>query len=184
MKFQQATDEELLAYYRSDGNSEWLGYLLQRYTTILLGVCLKYLKDEELAKDGVQHIFMKIITELEKQYQIDNFGGWLYRISVNYCLTQLREKKPLHNDYSIANYSDEEFHDEKWHWEQLKQSSNLNDELEKLKKEQRECIIMFFYEELSYKQIADKTGLTFKEIKSHIQNGKRNLKLRLENLKD
>ena len=48
------TDEQLLDAFYENGNKRLLGVLLQRYTLLLLGVCMKYLKNEEVAKDAVQ----------------------------------------------------------------------------------------------------------------------------------
>src|SRR5688572_15955898 len=64
--------------------------LLQRYTLLLLGVCMKYLKDEEEAKDAVQQIFLKVITELPK-YMVDYFKSWLYMVARNHCLMKIRD---------------------------------------------------------------------------------------------
>src|SRR5919107_388933 len=83
-------DKELLNKFYSDGNNEWLGILLQRYTLLLLGVCMKYLKNEEEAKDSVQQIFLKALTELQK-YKVDYFKSWLYMVAKNYCLMKLRD---------------------------------------------------------------------------------------------
>jgi len=92
-------DETLLAYYYADGNSEWIGVLLERYTLLLLGTCMKYLKNQEAAKDAVQQIFLKVISELPK-YKVQYFKSWIYMIAKNYCLMQLRDKKIT---YSIDN---------------------------------------------------------------------------------
>ncbi|HRF25092.1 MAG TPA: sigma-70 family RNA polymerase sigma factor, partial [Chitinophagaceae bacterium] len=78
-------DQELLARFYSDHNNEWLGILLQRYTLLLLGVCMKYLKNEEEAKDSVQQIFLKVIQELHK-YKVEYFKSWLYMVAKNHCL--------------------------------------------------------------------------------------------------
>ena len=85
------TDQELLEYFASDGNQEWIGILLQRYTLLLLGVCMKYLKDESEAKDCVQQIFLKVLTEIPK-YRIEYFKSWLYMVAKNHCLMRLRDK--------------------------------------------------------------------------------------------
>ena len=81
-------DQELLQRFYADGNNQWLGQLLQRYTLMLLGVCMKYLKNEEEAKDAVQQIFEKAIHELGK-YKVDYFKSWIYMVAKNYCLMQL-----------------------------------------------------------------------------------------------
>ena len=58
-KYEHITDQQLLANFYTDQDNEWLGVLLTRYTLLLLGVCMKYLKNEEEAKDCVQQIFLK-----------------------------------------------------------------------------------------------------------------------------
>ena len=90
-RFTHITDNELLERFYSDRDNQWLGILLQRYTLLLLGTCMKYLKNEEEAKDSVQQIFMKAITELQK-YKVDYFKSWLYMVARNYCLMKLRHK--------------------------------------------------------------------------------------------
>ena len=60
-RYNHITDSELMERFNSDRNNEWLGILMQRYTLVLLGVCMKYLKNEEEAKDAVQQVFLKAI---------------------------------------------------------------------------------------------------------------------------
>ncbi|HKZ66970.1 MAG TPA: sigma-70 family RNA polymerase sigma factor, partial [Chitinophagaceae bacterium] len=91
-KYNHITDQELLQNYQNDHNSEWLGLLLQRYTLLLLGVCMKYLKNEEEAKDSVQQIFLKVIQELQK-YKVEYFKSWLYMVAKNHCLMKLRDRQ-------------------------------------------------------------------------------------------
>ena len=85
------SDQELLERFYADRDNQWLGILLERYTLLLLGVCMKYLKNEELARDSVQQIFLKAITELQK-YRVEYFKSWIYMVAKNYCLMQLRDK--------------------------------------------------------------------------------------------
>src|SRR5690606_6126799 len=90
--YDHITDQQLLQLYYSDSKTEWLGILLQRYTLLLLGVCMKYLKDEEDAKDSVQQIFLKVVEELKK-YKVTYFKSWLYMVAKNHCLMKLRSRK-------------------------------------------------------------------------------------------
>src|SRR5947209_12879634 len=90
-RYDHITDGELLEHFYADGNGEWIGILLQRYTLLLLGVCMKYLKDETEAKDCVQQIFLKVLTELPK-YKVEYFKSWLYMVAKNHCLMRLRDK--------------------------------------------------------------------------------------------
>ena len=91
-KYQHITDQQLLELFYADQNNEWLGILLQRYTLLLLGVCMKYLKNEDQAKDSVQQIFLKVILELQK-YKVEYFKSWLYMVTKNHCLMILRQRK-------------------------------------------------------------------------------------------
>ena len=79
------TDQEILENYYTRHDNEWLGVLLERYTLLLLGVCMKYLKNEEEAKDSVQQIYLKVIQELQK-YKVEYFKSWLYMVAKNHCL--------------------------------------------------------------------------------------------------
>lgn len=179
---QHISDEELLARYRHDGDVQWLGNLLERYSLLLFGVCMKYLKNEEASKDAVQQVFLKSLSELEKRYKIDNFGGWLYRICINHCLTRLRKRHEHFTETDIAQVGvlDTESETEEWHWERERESQQLRAAVQELKEDQRRCIVMFYFEKKSYHLISETTGYTVNEVKSHIQNGKRNLKIRLQ----
>src|SRR5881275_2869310 len=90
-QFKHLSDSELLEQFYSDNNTEWLGALLERYTLLLLGVCMKYLKDENEARDAVQQIFLKVLTDASK-YRIEFFKSWLYMVAKNFCLMKLRDR--------------------------------------------------------------------------------------------
>ena len=169
-------DKELYELYLQQKNNKWLGLLLERYTLILLGVCMKYLRNEEDAKDAVQTVFEKAINEIEKQ-KIENFGGWLYKISVNECLMRLRKNKQLFTelteklenidtDLNISESKDKE--------EDL---VFIEKNLTQLAKEQKDCLERFYLFNQSYSKISELTGYSTNEVKSHIQNGKRRLRL-------
>jgi len=152
----------------------WLGYLLQRYTTLLLGVALKYLKDKQMAEDAVQQVFLKALTHLPKE-KINNIKGWLYILARNHCLQQLRDRHKYTDDNLLVNVpnADEDHDDIKWKEHTLEQ---LNESIGMLNEEQRKTISLFYLKMYSYEQIIEQTGYTFMQVKSFIQNGKRNLK--------
>lgn len=173
-KHNTQTDEELLKLYSTTGDKRWLGVLLQRYTVLLLGVGLKYLKNRDKATDAVQQVFLKVLTVIDRQ-EIQNFKGWLYILMRNCCLDILKETSYDHSEEitkagaSPAPDKRELYHYE-WTLEQLKES------VLELEEGQRLCIRLFYFEKKSYKQITDQTGLTFMQVKSYIQNGKLRLK--------
>ncbi|MEO5990290.1 MAG: sigma-70 family RNA polymerase sigma factor [Ferruginibacter sp.] len=182
--YKHIDDQQLLAFFKKDRNNEWLGILLQRYTLMLLGVCMKYLKDEEAAKDSVQQIFMKVIDELHK-YEVAYFKTWLYTLAKNHCLMQLRSKKSYFkelNDNTMSVTDDAEGMELAI---QKENSLNLMElAMEELNEDQRKCLTLFFLEKKSYQDIVSSTNFSMHQVKSHIQNGKRNLKLQFQRLQN
>lgn len=169
-------DEDLLLAYRRSGDNHWLGLLLQRYTVLLLGVAMKYLKDKEQAQDAVQQVFLKSLTRLPEG-EIQNFKGWLYILMRNHCLQQLRDKT-FHAPEETLNYvSQQEGPSREEHEMKEMTLAQMQEALGELNGEQRACVVSFYLEKKSYQQIMEQTGFTFAQVKSHIQNGKRNLRL-------
>ena len=179
-KYNHIDDNELLQRFNVDHDNEWLGILLQRYTMLLLGVCMKYLKNEEEAKDAVQQVFLKAINELHK-YKVDYFKSWIYMVAKNHCLMKLRDKGKYTteiNDQLMA--TPDETTDKNNYIEKDKALTNMAEALLQLNKEQQLCVTLFYLEKKSYQEITAQTDFSLLQVKSHIQNGKRNLKLLME----
>ena len=87
-------DKELVDLYKQSDDLTVLGELYQRYMELVYGVCLKYFKDAEAAKDGVMQIFEELVSKLKK-HEVDNFRGWLHQLAKNHCLMQLRTPRNL-----------------------------------------------------------------------------------------
>ncbi|MFN8243598.1 MAG: sigma-70 family RNA polymerase sigma factor [Ferruginibacter sp.] len=177
-------DKELLNRYYADRDTAWLGILLQRYTMLLLGVCMKYLKNEEEARDGVQQVFMKVLNELPK-YKVEYFKSWIYMIAKNHCLMQLRDKGKLTaeiNERMMA--APDEGASRAEHLAKDQHLNNMQRALQQLNAEQQRCITLFYLEKKSYQEITALTGYSMMQVKSHIQNGKRNLKIMLERMQN
>jgi len=178
--FAHIEDKELLNRFYRDRNNQWLGILLERYTLLLFGVCMKYLKEEEEAKDAVQQIYLKVITELQK-YKVEYFKSWLYMVAKNLCLMKLREKhgaSPVLITDAIS--ATEEVFSKAEFLEKEKTLTLIEEGLNELNREQKECITLFYLQKKSYQEITDFTGFSLQQVKSYIQNGKRNLKLIVE----
>ncbi len=178
--FAHMTDSDLLERFHAEQDNHWLGILLQRYTLLLLGVCMKYLKNEEEARDAVQQIFLKALTEIPK-YKIDFFKSWLYTIARNHCLMKLRDKnrKPVEINENLI-LRDETDNSQLTHLLRDQQYTHMAEALSELTTEQRNCITLFYLEKQTYQQISEKTGFNYMQVKSYIQNGKRNLRILLE----
>ena len=175
-----ATDDELLSLYRSTGHSEYFGELYRRYIPLVYGLCLKYLQHAEKAQDAVMQLYVNLSEKLNR-YDVMVFRTWLYSVAKNHCLQELRkEKHEISVDFDVQNMESDmilhlfdEGHDEE-RYEALQKC------MEHLPERQRVSISKFFMEEMSYADIADATGYELKSVKSHIQNGKRNLKICIE----
>lgn len=176
------TDTELLQRFNATKDNKWLGLLLPRYTYLLLGVCMKYLKNEEDAKDSVQQIFLKVISELRK-HKVEYFKSWIYMVAKNHCLMKLRTQKenrqfneellnPLGVEPEVTQKRTAEVKEN--------QLTALEEALKMLNKAQRDCLVLFYMKKRSYAEISQITGYTVASVKSHLQNGKRKLKILME----
>jgi RNA polymerase sigma factor (sigma-70 family) len=173
-------DKDLVEMFKTSGDLEVLAILFQRYMDLLYGVCLKYLKEPETAKDAVMQVFEELVQKLPK-HQVDNFKSWLYTLAKNYCLMQLRTPKNLKttefNPDSMQ--SGEEMH---LNGVMLKEENLQKMErcLQTLSAEQKVSVELFYLQNKCYKEIADITGLDWNKVRSYIQNGRRNLKICME----
>jgi len=168
----------MLERYYSDKDNQWLGLVLQRYTVLLLGVCIKYLKNEEEARDAVQQIFLKSITELSK-YKVAYLKSWLYMVAKNHCLMKLRDKNifiPVEEKIQLTSPES----DRQELLEKEATLTLLENSLEELNPEQKSCVTLFYLQKRSYQEIVNSTGFSLLQVKSYIQNGKRNLKILVE----
>ena len=180
------SDQELIFQYKKKNDPEVLGQLYSRYVALVYGLCLKYMENRERSKDAVMQIFELLANELLR-HDISNFKGWLYVTSKNFCLMELRKQKSLRKKEEMWLMNQEDFMEipDEMHLidkvENQESNDLLNDCIEKLKKEQHQCVRLFYFGNKSYRQITDETGLDEKKVKSLLQNGKRNLKICLEN---
>lgn len=176
----EITDQELIERYKETNDMEVLGYLYTRYTALVYGVCLKYLKDRDEAKDAVMGIFEKLIGTLQ-EHEITHFKSWLYVTSRNYCLMYLRANKNKQTE-ELSPFLMES--DGLAHQEDVTELEGnlvkLEKCIEKLADEQQLCVRLFYLKQKCYQEIGDETGYDLKKVKSYIQNGKRNLKICME----
>lgn len=186
-KYLHLTDLELLQLYRLNGDAVIIGLLYKRHVTMALGVANKYLQPEDDAKDAVMQVFEQLLQHIN-QHKIDNFKSWLYSVVKNFCLMKLRKDKNLtiireeegKNIFSVVE-KEQVLHQEEV---KLKESnlSNLEMAIETLNEEQRKCIELFYLEQKSYAEVVEITGFSLNNVKSYIQNGKRNLKLKMQSV--
>jgi RNA polymerase sigma factor (sigma-70 family) len=179
----QLDDQYLLSSFRLTQDNHYIGVLFTRYSLMVFGVCMKYLKNKSEAQDAAQQVFEKAYKEVGK-YEIPYFKSWIYTVARNISLMRLRN---LSNESAsiedISEIVDENnsFEQELELTEYLKETQlkQLHEALTQLNTEQQLCLKKFYFEKKSYQVIQNETGLTFQQVKSHIQNGKRRLRILL-----
>jgi RNA polymerase sigma factor (sigma-70 family) len=170
------TDKELVALYKESGDMAVLGELYQRYMELVYGVCLKYYKEPERSKDSVMLIFEELVLKLKK-HEVDNFKGWLHQLAKNHCLMQLRTPKNMKTvEFKVELVQSEEEVHLNGVLEKEENFKKLAYCLGTLSDEQRDTVKLFYLEGKCYNEIVELTGLEWNQVRSLIQNGRRNLK--------
>ena len=177
--FRSETDEFLCKNISSKNQDIILSELYSRYAYLVYGVCMKYLKNKEDAEDLTLEIFIDLIHKIYK-YEPKVFKSWLYVLAKNACLMQLRKSKSYSGE-TTYDLPSEEISNEKEIQDNILDNL-LPNAVTHLKQEQKICIELFYLKSMSYQDIASQTGFTISSVKSHIQNGKRNLKIILEKM--
>ena len=176
------TDEELVALYQSSGDLAYLGILFERYTELVYGVCLKYLKTPTLAEDAVMDIFETLVKKA-RTHDVRQFRPWLFVLSKNHCLMQLRKKNRTESfdDLGPAARAAVVQSADVVHPVEVFEPDNrekaLEECLKKLPEQQLKCVRAFYFDGKSYKRIARETGEELGRVRSNIQNGRRNLRI-------
>ncbi|WP_437922337.1 RNA polymerase sigma factor [Sphingobacterium sp. LRF_L2] len=169
-------DNILLTNFRSTGDLEVLGKLFAKHSEMVYYVCLRYFKEQEKSKDAVMHIFEELVYKINKQDILD-FPKWLYVVSKNHCLMALRREKS-NNIIIVDDFVEfsSNLHQDDTYQEKEERLSLLERCIEKLPEKQKRSVNLFFINEKCYKEVSEITGYSLNEVKSYIQNGKRNLK--------
>ena len=174
------SDEELLAEFKKNFDQQMLAQLYLRYTDLVYGVCMKYFKNAEIAKDAAMNIYQELLTKLQTN-DVQNFKSWLYVVVKNHCLMQLRkEKKNITVEFTPAVMQSEDFTHLDDVLERENELKKLEFCIENLPVDQKQSIRLFYLKNKCYNEIVDTTGYDWNKVRSLIQNGRRNLKICME----
>jgi len=174
-------DEEIIEKFKNDPDNKLLNELFTRYIHLTYNLCFKYLKNDDACKDAVIEIYEQIINDIRK-YEIKHFKNWLYVKTKNYCLNNNNQKNNSKIELIFFEQIDNIFMEFPFFINHSTEEINIidNNQMEtvinKLNAKQKKCIQLFYFENNSYSEISDITGYDIKQVKSHLQNGKRNLK--------
>ena len=174
------SDTELLILYKKTYDLQILGQLYERYMDLVYGVCLKYFKEAERSKDAVMQIFEELIVKLKK-HDIENFKSWLYQVAKNHCLMELRTPRNIKTVEIPGSLmqSDENVH-LNGVLEKEENFQRLEYCLTTLSEDQRKAVHFFYIEGKCYNEIVELMGQEWNQVRSFIQNGRRNLKICME----
>jgi len=174
------SDTELVKQFQATEDLALVSELFGRYTGMIYGVCVKYLKDRDDAKDAVMHVFEKLPSTL-KNHEVSNFKSWLYVVTKNHCLMHLRSRKTKKTEELDPRLMESDLI---LHQEDEQELENdlvkLENCIKTLDNDQQQCVRLFYLQEQCYKDISTQTGFDLNKVKSYIQNGKRNLKICME----
>ena len=178
--YNQLPDQELVASYKQTADQHLLATLYQRYADLVFGVCLKYLKDADAAADAGLDIYEELVQKVLK-HEIEYFKGWLHTLTRNHCLMKLRGQKNKRTIDLPENLMQME---ETVHLngilEKEARFTELEECLEQLVPDQKKVVQLFYLDQKCYNDIVSITGLEWNTVRSHIQNGRRNLKICME----
>ena len=169
------TDEDLVRLLR-EGHRSALGDLWDRYAELLYGVGMKYLHDPERSKDEVVELFAGL-KDLLLKHEVDCFRPWVHTVMRNRCLQVLRREPPTSHIAEDRQAEPSHLEEAVLHEATLQR---LEHAITALNEEQQRCIRLFHLEGHSYAQVAAICGSSIEHVRSHLQNGRRNLRIILQ----
>lgn len=175
-------DNEQLARFHKSGNAADLLPLYQSYAEFIYAIALKYLRTPQRAEDAGAELWSVLLKKLPK-HEVTNFKSWLHTTVRNHCLMQLRKEKrdPMAHSAPDLMHSDNFAHLREETSSIPADTRPLHHCIKQLKEEQRRCINLFYLREgETYQTIAKALSLSVGQVRSHLQNGRRNLKICLE----
>lgn len=182
-KLDERSDEALLAAYKEQGKQKGepiYNLIFSRYLHQIYGLALSYLKDQADAEDATLVFFAKLPDKMLK-YEVGNFKPWLFMMARNHCLLVIEKRQKqlteAFDEKTMSESVDFFFYEALYEKEAL--YDRLNVAIDALKPEQQQCVIMHYLKGKSYQEIADKLGMPLKTVKSHLQNGRLNLRKQL-----
>ena len=180
-KTKQLTDAELIGLYKSSDDTFYVGELFQRYSHLIAALAFKYLKDSDETEDAVMDVF-EIMTRDLRTHEVKNFNAWIYSVTKNHSLKLKRKKNKEREQEDSLKYNGHDLfgtttdEDRERAVNKDRQLTELEEALKGLSEEQKRCVELFYLNNKSYAEVAEETGYTMKQVKSYLQNGKRNLK--------
>jgi RNA polymerase sigma-70 factor (ECF subfamily) len=174
----EESDEELVSRFQKSGDSDCFAELFVRHRKRIYVACRCFFSDGGTAEDATQETFLRAYQNL-RRFREGNFRGWLMRIAKNVCIDQWRKRRPevAAEETELNEVADAGALDRTCHLQEA--AAKLRKEMELLPAEQHRCLELKL-QGYSYEETAARTGLPLLAVKSHLQNGRRTLWLKME----
>jgi RNA polymerase sigma-70 factor (ECF subfamily) len=166
-------EKKILATYKTTKDLRLLEQLYLAYQPFLFRHCMKILKNAEDSEDACVDLFL-ILKDKLLTHQVSHFSSWLFVVSRNHCLKKLAKKARFIFESEENIQETSEIFDSEDHIGEMLEK--LPEAIDQLQESQRWCIVLFYLQGKSYKEIESIKGYSFKKIKSSIQHGKKNLR--------
>lgn len=179
-KYSAWSDDELVKSYQKSGDVARIAVLFDRYADVISLICLNYLKNKQDAEDSFMDLFEQVCQDLKKT-EVTHFSAWMNAVVRHHCLKVKRQREKW-TTTGVEEHAEDTWKEEfSFHEENAPNSSRaIENAMLTLKPDQAKCIHLFYTEQKSYKEISEMLDLDMNTVKSHIQNGKRKLKIELE----
>ena len=165
---QDMTDEELALLY-VEGNNRAFDLLLSRNEVKLFSYIMFMVRDQEVANDIFQETFLKVVSKLQNhEYSVNGkFGGWLLRIAHNVMMDMYRGQRYKYvveskDDNDLSNISGDDLLETNAEVNliNIQVLSDVRKMMDQLPTLQREVVYMRYYQQLTFKEIAEATGVS------------------------
>ncbi len=186
IEINKLTDEEIARNVQS-GDIDVFGVLINRYEKKMLRYAKKFLFNYEDAEDIIQGVFLKAYINIQSFESKRKFSSWLYRIAHNEFINAIKKKEKqsllfFDPDTLFPYPISKENTDKKTNQKELRQM--LDKCLNKLKIKYREPLVLYYFEELSYKEVADVLRIPIATVGIRLQRGKKIMKTFCKELKN
>jgi RNA polymerase sigma factor (sigma-70 family) len=181
MQVKKFTDEQLVKLFIETQKNIYFEQLYDRYSDKVFRKCVSFVKDEAQAEDFTHDIFMKLVLNLGSYKETAKFSTWLFSITYNYCIDQIRIAKK-HQEVALDDNFDAADDDDDAAMAEM-DAQRLHKAMALILPEEKSILMMKYQDDLSIKEISTSLDVSESAVKMRLLRAKEKLrKIYLENL--
>jgi RNA polymerase sigma-70 factor (ECF subfamily) len=161
-----------------DGDTNSFGIIVERYQNMVFSLALKMLKHREESEEVSQDTFIKVYKSLSKFNGESKFSTWIYRIAYNTCLDRIKKNSKYNNDVEINDITSNQIFQTESKFDSLEtkeRSIIVKECMDKLPEDERIIMHLFYFEELSLKEIVEIVSMTEGNVKVKLFRARKKL---------